>query len=156
MIFCDLDGVLVDFDNHFKNKYGVFTHEISRKELWEKVLSVPNYWADIPPTQDAKYLLDYIKQYDYKILTGLPTIGYDKANIEKRLWVEKHLGKHIEVICCLSKDKQKFGTKGDILIDDRVENIKKWQSMGGVGVIHKDAKSTIANLMLMENIDEYK
>ncbi|MBP5699152.1 MAG: hypothetical protein J6W96_06470, partial [Alphaproteobacteria bacterium] len=54
------------------------------------------------------------------------------------------------VICCLSKDKQKYGKPNDILIDDRPNNIEKWIKMGGIGILHTSAKETIRKLEELE------
>ena len=39
MIFCDMDGVLTDFDGEFERRFGMPPHAIPRPELWEKVLA---------------------------------------------------------------------------------------------------------------------
>ena len=39
--------------------------------------------------------------------------------------------------------KKIFAQKGNILIDDRPENIEAWESEGGIGILHKNARDTI-------------
>ncbi len=146
MIFCDMDGVLVDFDGEFKRKYGVFPFEISRTDLWETVLQTKDYWLNLPKTSDADLLIQFLNQTGYTILTGLPSYGFDKAEKEKRAWLKKHYNKEKDVICCLSKDKPQYGKAQDILIDDRENNIKNWEKMGGIGILHTSAQSTIQQL----------
>ena len=34
MIFCDMDGVLTDFDGEFERRFGMPPHAIPRPELW--------------------------------------------------------------------------------------------------------------------------
>ena len=46
MIFCDMDGVLTDFDGEFERRFGMPPHAIPRPELWEKVLAAKDYWYD--------------------------------------------------------------------------------------------------------------
>lgn len=148
MIFCDMDGVLVDFDDTFKRKYGEYPYNIPREQLWETVINTPDYWLNLPPKSDAQQLIDFLERQGFEILTGLPHYGFDKANVEKRAWIKKHIGEHIKVICCLSKDKQNYiRTKGkDILIDDREPVIEKWKDSGGIGILHTSADTTIAQL----------
>jgi hypothetical protein len=44
----------------------------------------------------------------------------------KRVWVARHLGDHVEVRCCWSRDKCKHATPGDVLIDDWVKYGNLW------------------------------
>ena len=146
MIFCDMDGVLVDFDGSFERKYGILPYKLPREELWEIVINTPNYWVNLPKLDDADELVNYLKKNDFQILTGLPVYGFDKAEVEKKEWLKNHYGIEKGVICCLSKDKQNYGKPQDILIDDRPPNIEKWEAMGGIGILHTSAKDTINKL----------
>lgn len=141
-----MDGVLVDFDRGFKEQFGCKPDELARHIMWDKVLNTPDYWFNLPPKDDAFELIAYLHQFDFIILTGLPHHGFDKANIEKRRWIEKHLGNDIKVICCLSKEKQNYLQQGDILIDDFQSNIDRWVNAGGLGILHKTAAQTITTL----------
>ena len=84
MIFCDMDGVLVDFDGAFLKKHGVLPYKIPREELWEIVITTPNYWVNLPKMPDADILINYLQKTGFKILTGLPVYGFDKAEKEKK------------------------------------------------------------------------
>ena len=113
-----MDGVLTDFDRAYEERFGIPPKLTPRPELWEKVLATENYWLYLPKKNGADILLAYLNRFGFSILTGLPVLGYAKAEKEKRLWLKKHYNKEDGVICCLSKDKQNFGTRQDILIDD--------------------------------------
>ena len=146
MIFCDMDGVLVDFDEGYKQKFGVYPRTVERPKLWEIIINTPNYWLDLQPHKDAHILITFLEKHGFEILTGLPHYGYDKAEIEKRAWIKKYIGEHIKVNCCLSKDKQKYIKDRDILIDDWEPNIKRWTEAGGIGILHTSAEDTIQQL----------
>lgn len=146
MIYCDLDGVLADFDQAFKRETGKFPREVSRTELWETIGQIPNYWLSIRKTPDADMLLNWLSAHSYQILTGLPVTGYETAEEQKREWVKKHIGNEVFVNCCLSKDKPRYCAKGDILIDDFEPNIREWEKAGGIGILHKNATDTIEKL----------
>ncbi len=146
MIFCDMDGVLVDFDKEFERNHGVLPYQMPREKLWQIVLDTENYWLNLPKLKDADKLVQHLNKHGFQILTGLPAYGYDKAEKEKRLWMKKYYGKEDGVICCLSKDKQNFGKPKDILIDDRAPNIERWEEMGGIGILHTSAEETIRKL----------
>ncbi len=146
MIYCDLDGVLADFNQTFKDLTGNFPHEVSRHDLWKKVEATPNYWVKLDLIPDAPDLMLHLSKYPYQILTGLPMNGYHKAEIEKCQWVRKYVSSDIKIICCLSKDKSLYCKAGDILIDDFEPNIHRWVKAGGIGILHKNAADTIAQL----------
>lgn len=146
MIFCDMDGVLVDFDGAFLKKHGVLPYKLPREELWEIVINTKDYWINLPKLKDADKLVNYLKKYGFQILTGLPVYGFDKAEREKKQWLKNNYGIVDGVICCLSKDKQNYGKAKDILIDDRPNNIEKWEEMGGIGILHTSADETIKKL----------
>lgn len=60
--------------------------------------------------------------------------------------MRKHLGSHVEVICCRSSQKFVHGSKGDILIDDWPRYEKAWKKMGGIWITHINAQHSIARL----------
>ena len=146
MIYCDLDGVLADFNLAFYSLSGKWPHEVEKSVLWQKINSTPDYWYQINKMSDADILLSFLQNYPYQILTGLPASGYAKAEKEKRAWVKDKINPNLNVICCLSKDKHIYCNHGDILIDDYPSNIKDWQQAGGIGILHTDAQSTIQQL----------
>ena len=146
MIFCDMDGVIVNFDEGIKKICGAYPKDLTRPQMWNKVIDTPNYWVDLEQLPHAKDLISYLRPHGFKILTGLPVHGYDKAAREKVLWIKKHFGDDIEVICCLTKDKSTYCKKGDVLIDDRQQTITDWQKAGGIGICHTSWESTLAEL----------
>ena len=146
MIFLDMDGVLVDFDGEFERNHGILPYKLPRQELWQIVLDTKDYWVNLPKLKDADELVNYLNKFGFKILTGLPQYGFDKAEVEKKKWLLNHYGIKEGVICCLSKDKQQYGQKGDILIDDRLPNIERWVEMGGIGILHTSTEDTIKQL----------
>ena len=150
MIFCDMDGVLVDFDSACKENFGkIPTNVLAREIMWRKLHGIPDYWQNLPKKCDADKLLEYLSQFEFKILTGLPVNWFFQAEIGKREWVKKNVGDDIHVICCLSKNKYLYGQEQDILIDDQERNIESWRSMGGIGILHQNAEQTIAELKLL-------
>lgn len=156
MIYCDLDGVLADFNQAFKSITGKFPMEVSRRELWSEIDSRPDYWLTLEMTSDADILLKWLSAHPYQILTGLPVIGYEQAEKQKRLWVEQYIGSDIPVICCLSKDKALYCQPGDILIDDYEQNICQWEKVGGIGILHVNAADTVQRLSQIVKSHESK
>ena len=146
MIFCYMDGVIVNFDEGIKQLCGAYPWELARPQMWQKVIETPDYWVNLAQLPHAEALISYLRPKGFKILTGLPVYGYEKAAREKLLWIRKHFGDGVEVICCLTKDKSSYCQKGDVLIDDREQTIKEWRAAGGIGIYHTSWENTLVEL----------
>lgn len=150
-IYLDLDGVIADFDLHFKNLFGVSAEEADNtSKLWELMHSKQDFFREMPLMEDALVLMDFL---DYKgitpiILTAIPK--QDKMPLctqHKFEWVVNNFGHLPFRIGPHAKDKHKhcqFPT--DILIDDRESNILEWSAAGGISIHHKSANLTIEEL----------
>ena len=146
MIYLDMDGVICDFDGYFEHLFGVLPRQIPATERWKKVNSTPNYWADLPKMPEADTLINYLKNYGFMILTGIPHSGSEKAQNEKRIWLKNHYGIETNIVCCFSKDKANYCQVGDILIDDWSPNIERWIKAGGTGILHTSVDDTLEHL----------
>ena len=150
-IFCDMDGVLVDF-------LGGIVRHLNKKDFKQgdidKVLltdagTSKGWWVSLDPMSDAKTLWKYISQYDIQILSACPSICKDdKAVIAgKKAWVKKHLKPSPSKVNIVQrKDKKTFAAPNHILIDDHIKNIRDFDSGGGVGIHHTSAIKTIKQL----------
>lgn len=166
-IFCDMDGVLVDFQRGILDKFGVVwpkerlpqdEFEAFHNGLFSQIAEMgPKFWDSLPPMSDALELYYYIRPLCPSILTAWPhsyksdTEKFD-CSIGKRVWIEHNLDIHTahRFNICYAKEKQQFVGKDPrfsyILIDDMHENIRRWELAGGIGIIHTSAKDTIAQL----------
>ena len=151
----DLDGVLGAFDEHVESLFGGpprgLTFDCPERglikgdaALWAHVGQTPDFWEAIPVKEGAYELFEVALPYKPTILTGCPRDGYDIAAAHKVEWIAEHFGKKygvtIPVITCFSRDKPlHMKAKGDILVDDFIVNIKRWQQAGGSTVWYRDA-----------------
>lgn len=148
-IYCDMDGVLTDFEKAAKKAYPDF--KPFEQELWKRVYKAGSkYWSEMEWTKDGKELWNYIKQFNPVILSAPPKTGKQEAIKGKKVWIKRELGNSYAntAIIVPSKDKQKFANKNSILIDDREKNIQEWKMAGGIGILHKNTKNTIKKLNL--------
>lgn len=146
-IFCDLDGVLVDFEGGFLRNFGFAHNSVSEGEMWQYIMSHDRHWHDLPMMHDGAVLWEFIKDKNPIILTGCPRTGYDAAVRGKREWCAKFLGPEVPVITCRSKDKpQHMLDPGDILIDDLRKNQVRWEAANGLFVLHTSAENSIKQL----------
>lgn len=155
IIFCDMDGVLVDFDKGYKDLTGKPTHHADvqdKNEFWrllgksleEKELTEYDYWVNLPWMPDGKQLWNYIKRYKPYILTAPSHNPGSKQG--KREWVEKELPEAKNIYFRKASLKPEFSGKNRILIDDRADTIEGWKSKGGIGIYHTSTSDTIKQL----------
>ncbi len=166
-IFCDMDGVLVDFDKGYKELTGKSTKhqtnqnkdefwDIFRESLTSKGTTEKHFWENLDWMSDGKQLWDYISQYNPYILTA-PAVNHDlPADIRYKLehneskqgkleWV-KRLPNMKKIYFKGSNFKQDLAGPNKILIDDRPQIIEKWNEKGGIGILHTSSKNTIKEL----------
>lgn len=157
----DSDGVLADFEGHVCaiNKVRCLT-EISRGQLWRSVefydRDVGPFFEHLPKMSDADVLVDFVRAnfVNHFILTARGHVPRDGER-QKRAWYARHYGPEMVVkVVVKSPDKAAlYATPTTILIDDRAKSIDPWVEAGGIGILHRDAASTIARLR--EIIEEY-
>lgn len=146
-IFCDFDGVLVDFERGFEMFYGKRHDSVPEFVMWKIIKNNMAHWEQLPAMPGALQLWAYISRYDPTILTGCPTSGKQQAIDGKTIWKDRELGAHVPIIADLSRHKPKYmKAPGDILIDDMEKNITRWVEAGGVGILHVNASDTIQQL----------
>jgi len=147
-IFCDMDGVLCDFDFRFE-QYGNISpkaYEIKHgaENFWNLINKIGyEFWSKMPWMKDGKQLWDYIKTYNPKLLSA-PS-KHSSSRYGKRLWVKENLGNYQLILSDRNK-KQNYSKKNRILIDDRDDTIIEWNSRGGIGILHTSASDTIKQL----------
>lgn len=144
-IFCDLDGVLVDFEEGIRKIFGKEPNELPRKHMWGVVAKTPNFYTTLPWMKDGKQLWESIKGLNPIILTAAPRGSW--AERQKRQWVTRELGEHVPMIVSTRKYEHcPPSIPPAILIDDRTNNCKEWTDSGGIAIMHKNATDTVIAL----------
>lgn len=147
MIYCDLDGVLVDFAKGVYGLFGKHPNELKHDEMFSVVEKHKDFWINLFKTKGGVKLWNFIKPYKPKILTGCPVIGFEQAKQAKKLWVKKNIDEKVDVICDYSINKQNHcNSQNDILIDDNINNCKRWESVGGKAIHYQNANQAISEL----------
>jgi FMN phosphatase YigB (HAD superfamily) len=167
-IFCDLDGVLVDFDRGFMelpdNTEKLTPKEYERKNgkdsIWPMIDKLgEDFWTNLSWMKDGRELWDYLKRFDPIILSAPsqnPECITGKTN-----WVQSNLGidqspvrdpKDFteETRFILANHKHDYVepakrllSREPVLIDDFIKKLEKWSAAGGIGILHNDATDTI-------------
>lgn len=171
-IFCDLDGVLVDFDRGFSElpeakgmTPSEFDEANGKHSIWKLIDKYgEGYWTELYWMKDGRELWDYLEEYSPIILSS-PSRS-PKSITGKTKWVNLNLGITQDPVTnvddftpdsrlILMQQKHLFA-KGpnDILIDDTEAKIQKWVEAGGTGILHNDATDTIRVLEeILERMD---
>ncbi|WP_296320705.1 hypothetical protein [Reyranella sp.] len=150
-IYFDLDGVLADFDKAAERVLGTsniyrfeFVH--GQEEFWRLLNRSRGFFRDMEMMPGADHLLRAADGFPTAVLTALPKTNGESVADQKRRWVEQHLGPHYHVITCLTHEKPNYCKPGDILIDDRAVNKRRWEAKGGKFVLHENVGNTLAQL----------
>jgi 5'(3')-deoxyribonucleotidase len=126
IIYCDMDGVLADFDK-VKNAVAIYKTE-------------PNFFYDLEPINENVNAIKKLIAKDYlvKILSKSP---HEKADSDKRKWLEKYLPEikdeniifarpHETKISFVNELEKSFS----LLLDDYEKNIQEWRNENGIAI----------------------
>ena len=153
-IYCDMDGVLCDFDNRFEFYTGMSFDEYKikygDKKAYDKISEIgENYWANMKWENNGEKLWKIIKIHNPYILSSP---GYFTGAKEGKLkWIKKNLGiPESRVIFKQAKDKKDEAGKNHILIDDLPSSITDWKNAGGIGIEYNSSNPESAYNKLEE------
>jgi hypothetical protein len=144
-IYCDMDGVLVDFEKGYFDLTGrEASYKTNPEEFWAPITKAgAAFWIKLQWMPDGKELWDYIKGYNPELLSA-PS-REESSKIGKFTWVKRNMP-GTKLILRSAERKQEFATPNAILIDDRADNIQRWKDAGGVGIHHTSTANTIQQL----------
>jgi len=141
-IYCDMDGVLTNFESRFEHFSGMHPQEYEKKygieQFWHLIdtkIGV-RFWVGMDWMPRGKELWDYIKPYKPDLLTS-PS-RHNSSRLGKQLWAKNNLSPKPKVIMAYSADKQRYANENSILIDDKKSNINEWAAKGGIAIRCKD------------------
>ena len=145
-IYCDMDGVLADFESGYEKLTGIDLKGEFQKgsDFWDPISKAGvGFWAGLKWMPGGQKLWDYIKPYNPDLLSA-PS-REESSRIGKAVWVKYKLP-GTKLILRYAKQKQQLATPESILIDDRQINIDQWEAAGGIGILHTSADNTISQL----------
>ena len=153
-IYIDLDGVLADFFHNWNVLTGESWQDMKDiNSNLNKIRNSENFWINLPFLQNGKNLIYFLKlrKLSYSILSA-PLLGDPRCINQKKQWVKKHLFFYPPKEIIISSQKQSYAKNSNglsnILIDDFGENIRKWNTAGGIGIKHKEWKYNRTKIQL--------
>ena len=146
-IYCDMDGVLADFERGYEELTGINLKNDPNpegKEFWDPISKAGvKFWAGLKWMPDGQELWDYIKPHTPKLLSA-PS-REESSRIGKYVWVKNKIP-GTKLILRYADRKKELASPTSILIDDRKANIDSWEAAGGIGILHTSTTSTIEKL----------
>lgn len=163
-LYLDMDGVVADFDAYAHTVLGHKSDDGRwHKDKWARLRDNPRMYRDLPETPEATRLVDFCRSfadrhgYDLLFLTAVPKNNdIHWAFYDKVIWAQTRYPDIPVMFGPYSHDKQVHCTPGDILIDDRTSNIEQWIAAGGIGILHRDIRSTLEQLSAIHEKDRSK
>lgn len=155
-VYLDMDGVLADFDKRFEDlsgmKPGEFESKYGKNKFWDFIDEEHkvSFWVGIPEMPGAKQLVDAVKKYNYELLTA-PSVK-KQSYLGKILWVRNHkdlFGGKPRINFKKAKEKHEVKSnlqKTDILVDDRLDTIERWNAAGGTGIHYQNISQVLNDL----------
>lgn len=152
-IYCDMDGVLTNFEKRFidilnqvgkkyyskKELEGItrpkdFEKKFSQDEFWKLIDEQgEDFWAGMEWMPNGQALWDFISPYNPNILSS-PSKD-NSSRLGKRMWIKQNLSPAPKkIIFKKSEEKQQYAAPNHILIDDKPSNISEWEAAGGIAL----------------------
>lgn len=139
-IYFDMDGVLCDFDGHYKNLFGKFPREEVKSTMWKNIYRHGSFFKDLPWLKEGQAL--YVAAWDQfgsASLGVLSAYGSKVDCYEQKLeWISD-----TSLVLCDpeqiilvpdKKHKARYSRPYYVLIDDKKENVDQWREAGGIGI----------------------
>jgi RNA ligase/3'-5' exonuclease/Prim-pol 4/R3H domain len=153
-IWCDLDGVLADFDAGIEALTGRSAAQLSTDDMWRRIKGAGNFFESLNMMADGAELWQRLvalaeqRGASLGVLSGVSTGTFAKhARRQKLRWVARHLGADVRVETCSSQEKaRRCARPGALLVDDRLSTCEQWRALGGVAVHHVTAPRTVWHL----------
>ncbi len=149
-IYCDMDGVLADFEKGIEDIIGGKFND----ERWSELPD--DFFLKLEPMPDAQKLWDFIGKYNPFILTAVPRSSRGpiskRAAKDKERFMKRWFGvRPDKMYPVMRADKMRFAKDGrdgrpNLLIDDHSKNIAQFKAAGGIGVHHLSASGSIKQL----------
>ena len=159
-IYCDMDGVLTDFETRFLTLLRTEGPKYYSKELISKITRPKHFqkeegdeefwkfidqhiglefWSDMEWMPQGQLLWDFIQPYNPKLLTS-PSQD-NTSRLGKRLWVKSNIQPAPEVLFRFGDAKADFANENSILIDDKPSNLAAFAAADGIAIECKKGDS---------------
>jgi hypothetical protein len=155
MIYVDMDGVIANFNKRYIDKFGVTPEETRHKKSFSenfKKFIDDREFANLELMPDAQLLFSFLNSRSNIPKEILSSTAREDSHVaiseQKHEWLKKHNINYKENFVPGKSLKAQYATPTSILIDDTLSVIDAWDKAGGIGILHKNAVSTLAILSM--------
>ena len=158
-IYVDMDGVIADFFGGLEKFYNVpHWKDIQNKNKTIAELKGTDFFYQLEPFSTSKKLISFVNivsQGDWGINSSPLRGDRDNSVYWKRRWLEKHdmMPNVHNLVFTSTKEKYAWSVLDgmpNILIDDKPENIKRWQDKGGIGIRYQANQDDLKEYLFVE------
>lgn len=152
IIYCDMDGVLVNFVRGVEQLLG---HMPVDQKDYDQILKLKDkFWSNLSPMPEMHRLWKLLHKYDAHILSAEASwdrnAGVHYSRIGKMMWIKRHLGiplKRVHIVKRVEKQNFAQSESGpNLLIDDKKQNVLEFKRAGGKAIYHTSVSPTLNEL----------
>ena len=153
-LYLDMDGVIADFFSLLAKENNV-KHWKSIKDKERALIEARNtdFFNRIEPFTTAQLLIDFARSTENWGICSSPLRGdRDNSAYWKRLWLERYGFMPDVENCIFTGNKHKYAINKldgnpNILVDDKLDNIKRWKDAGGIGIRYQADEDDVYELI---------
>jgi phosphoglycolate phosphatase-like HAD superfamily hydrolase len=153
-IYIDMDGVIVDFEKGYVQKFGVTPQSTRENKNFANRFEIfidDGEFSKLDPMPDANLLFTFLNSLSVpkEILSSTAAPHWhNRVATQKQMWLLKHNIQYKANLVPGKDLKHRYATPNSIIIDDTKSVIDDWNKAGGIGILHTDAVSTIGMLKM--------
>jgi|TARA_B110000977_G_scaffold74233_1_gene100383 hypothetical protein len=149
-----MDGVIADFFSLLAKENNV-KHWKSIKDKERALIEARNtdFFNRIEPFTTAQLLIDFARSTENWGICSSPLRGdRDNSAYWKRVWLERYGFMPDVENCIFTGNKHKYAINKldgnpNILVDDKLDNIKRWKDAGGIGIRYQADEDDVYELI---------
>lgn len=144
-VYLDMDGVLADFFTEYARLAGIESGNYrdippAKTDPTLNKMIGTDFFARLPKFSTADSLVAMVVKIfgEYNICSSPLRGDHENSEKQKKIWLSKNLDTQKLRQVIITPRKEKYAVQPDgtpnILIDDRGDNITKWEAAGGIGI----------------------
>lgn len=153
-IYLDMDGVIADFYKRYFERYKLAPREAEKKKEFNKYFDEfidTQQFATLEMMDGAMDGIEFLRKAPVptEILSSTANEArYETISRQKLIWLQNHGITFKPNFVPGKRHKWKFAKPDTIIIDDTESVIDDWRKAGGIGILHKDWRNTLAILRM--------
>jgi len=144
-----MDGVLTDFDKRYRELFGISASDRTNFEENFRTLIDEKHFETLETRSGFVTLKNYLETLNIPKCILSSTGRKEKhmnVSQQKMIWLANQKITWPKVFVPGKHLKKEYANPNSIIIDDTQSVIDDWNEAGGIGILHKDAKTTIETL----------